>query len=411
MSHKREGLEGTKEKYLCILLLIAIIATAKFMYYLYIPALPAIGKDFAVGKSLVTSSLTFAMVGVGISILFYGPLSDSYGRKKVMMSGILIMIIGFVLSIFAYTPSLFLLSRLIQGLGAGSIAVLLKLMIKDLFDGEDLAWAASTFAMFVSLLPAIAPFLGGLILIFFDWKIIFVVLLIYAVIILFVIAYHVEETLEKSNRSEFSLFNLFRSYLLLFKHKDYLIVVFSMVLSFSCLGIYLTGSSFLFQVEYKYSSSQFGTIIILPTLFFAIGCFLAAKLSSGTNKYYPIIKGAFLILVSGIILLVLHPLGIETALSTIIMLSVLGFAVGFTYSNCFAGMLKRIPVEAKGAGVAFANAVQLIFSGIIIYAFSFLHFTTTVPFGFAFIIIAILIIFLMIYLFRITPKEYIVSRR
>jgi len=405
MFDKSNNTEIKKGMYLYILLLISIIILPKFMYYLYIPALPVIAGHFHVSRSLSVSSLTFAMVGVGLSILIYGPLSDSFGRKKIMIIGIVILIIGFLVTILSSTPFQFLLSRLIQGLGAGSIAVVLKLMMKDHFDSADLGWAASTFIMFVSLLPAIAPFIGGIILTVLPWKIIFLILLIYAIFVLFVIVFRVEETLEKSKRTTFSIKMLFKAYLQLFKHKDYLIVVGAMVLSFSCLGIYLTGLSFLYQLEYGYSSAQFGAIIIIPTLFFAVGCYIAAKLSTNSKKYYPIIKGSIIILVSGIILCLLHPLNIETALTTLIMISIIGFAVGFTYSNSFAGMLKRVPAEAKGAGVAFANAMQLVFSGIIIYLFSFFHFSSTVPFGAVFIIISIIIILLMLYLFKITPKK------
>ena len=394
-----------KNKYSYILLLTTIVALPKFMYYLYVPALPEISHYFNVDKSLATSSLTFAMVGVGVSILFYGPLSDSFGRKKVMLSGIVILIVGVIMTVFSCTSFQFLLSRFIQGLGGGSIAVLLKLMIKDHFDTEDLGWAASTFAMFVALLPAIAPFLGGIILIAFPWWVVFVFLLAYAVFIFILIILRVEETLDKEKRVAFKPVFLLKSYLLLFKYFDYLIVVLAMVLSFSCLGIYLTGSSFLFQTDYGYTSTEFGTIIVIPTLCFALGCFVASKLSKRAKKYYPIIKGSFVILITGVILLILHPLHLETALSTIIMISVLGFAVGFTYSNCFAGMLRRIPAEVKGAGVAFANAIQLVFSGIIIYLFSLFHFTTTIPFGIVFIILAILIIILTLFLFKVSPKE------
>ncbi len=404
---KKSGLEKNvgENKYLYILILIAIIALPKFMYYLYVPGLPEISQDFHVGKSLATSSLSFAMIGVGISILFYGPLSDSLGRKTVMLSGIVILIVGLVMTIFSHTSFQFLLSRFIQGIGGGSIAVILKLMIKDHFKSEDIGWAASTFAMFVALLPAVAPFLGGIILIAFSWRVIFVLLLVYAIIIFVLIIFRVEETLEKTKRVAFKPVSLLKSYMLLFKYPDYLIVVLSMVLSFSCLGIYLTGSSFLFQTDYGYTSSEFGTIIVIPTLFFALGCFIASKLSKRTKKYYPIIKGSFGILLTGVLLLILHPLNMETALSTIIMISILGFAVGFTYSNCFAGMLRRIPAEVKGAGVAFANAIQLVFSGVIIYLFSLFHFKTTIPFGIVFILLAVLIIILTLFLFKVTPKE------
>ena len=171
-----------------------------------LPALQQIGSDLDVvnpnSRQLVISII---FLGLAFGQLFFGPLSDTIGRKPAIYAGYALFIAGSLLSIVATSFSVMLIGRLLQGLGASAPRAVTLALVRDRFGGRALAQIMSFIITFIVLVPMIAPSLGQAILLYYSWRAIFVILILLAILTLSWFAVRIPETLSAENRAPFSL--------------------------------------------------------------------------------------------------------------------------------------------------------------------------------------------------------------
>ena len=148
-----------------------------------LPALSQIGETFGVAdpndNQLVVTTL---FLGLAIGQLFYGPLSDSIGRKPCIYIGIAVFIAGCLLSLFATTFDQMIAGRLLQGLGVAGPRIVTVALIRDQYEGRKMAQVMSLVMTLFILMPVIAPALGQAILLFAHWRAIFAAILLLAIV-------------------------------------------------------------------------------------------------------------------------------------------------------------------------------------------------------------------------------------
>jgi len=179
-----------------------------------LPALGQISEDLAVQNpndvQLIISSL---FLGLSIGILFFGPFSDSFGRKKAIYLGVSIFLCGCVASILSTNFETMLLGRVLQGFGTASCRIATMCMIRDRFEGNAMARVMSFIMIIFILSPALAPSLGQVILLFAHWRVIFVVMFMIGVSSVTWLAIGQEETLKPENRRPFKIKPIFNAVL------------------------------------------------------------------------------------------------------------------------------------------------------------------------------------------------------
>jgi DHA1 family bicyclomycin/chloramphenicol resistance-like MFS transporter len=178
-----------------------LFATIAFSIDAMLPALPQIGQDLTpqdVNRAqLIVTSFVF---GMGFGTLFAGPVSDAFGRKRVILGGAALYIIGAALASVAQSLELLLLARLLQGLGAAGPRVAALAVVRDLYEGRDMARIMSFVMMVFTLVPAIAPSLGALIIAAFGWRSLFAAFILFSVISAVWLAVRQPETLPTAHR-------------------------------------------------------------------------------------------------------------------------------------------------------------------------------------------------------------------
>ncbi len=178
-----------------------------------LPALPAIGADLGVTRAndnqLIVSLL---MLGMALGQVFYGPLSDSVGRKPAVYAGIALFAAGCLLSIFATDLTVMLVGRLLQGLGIAGPRVVTVAMVRDQFAGRAMARVMSFVMAIFILMPMIAPALGQGVLLLANWQIIFVLFVVLALAAALWLALRQRETLAPAQRRPFSLSGIARAF-------------------------------------------------------------------------------------------------------------------------------------------------------------------------------------------------------
>ena len=185
-------------KFLTLLLLLVLLGPLGID--LYLPTIPEIAKDLGSSESIIQSTIALFILVLGLGQLISGPLVDRYGRKPVAMVGIVIYIIGSAVAIFATTPTLFIASRLLQGMAVCCTSVVAFSCVRDRMNGTEAARAFGFLNGTLNIVPALAPLLGGLLAEAWGWRAPFWFLAFYAILLFILVAIYLPETRPKSSQ-------------------------------------------------------------------------------------------------------------------------------------------------------------------------------------------------------------------
>ncbi len=183
-----------------LLLLICLFASAgQLAIDIYVPALPAMARDFSTSPQAIQSSVSGYMAAYALGQLIFGPVADAYGRKRVLGFGLVIYTAGCLLSLAAPNLETFLLARCLQGFGIATTNLLAKAIITDSFSGQALVHAFTYMAIAWGVAPIIAPVIGAHLQTWFGWRACLVFLLIYS-LTMWAILWRFRETLRQPVR-------------------------------------------------------------------------------------------------------------------------------------------------------------------------------------------------------------------
>lgn len=179
-------------KFLVLLLLLVLLGPLGID--LYLPTIPDIAKDLGSSESVIQSTIALFILVLGLGQLISGPLVDRYGRKPIAIVGMVLYIIGAGVAVVATTPTVFIASRLLQGVAVCCTSVVAFSCVRDRMNGTEAARAFGFLNGTLNIVPALAPLLGGLLAEAWGWRAPFWFLALYAVIILVLIAVFLPET-------------------------------------------------------------------------------------------------------------------------------------------------------------------------------------------------------------------------
>lgn len=216
-----------------------------------LPALPAIGKSFAVeNPNNLQLVITLLFIGMFFGELLFGPLSDSLGRKRALGIGIAIFCIGTIVAMSAASLQVHLLGRIIQGVGVSGPKIISRAMIRDQFEGNNMARVFSFVMTVFIFVPMVAPILGQAILVVAGWRAIFLLFLGIAVWSYLWILLKQPETLPLANRKPIKLEDLLKTAVLILKHPLVLCYATTAGLAFAILLLFLSTSQAMFEQIY-----------------------------------------------------------------------------------------------------------------------------------------------------------------
>jgi DHA1 family bicyclomycin/chloramphenicol resistance-like MFS transporter len=260
---------GYGESLLLMALLISIVALSVDTM---LPALPEIGRDLGVQNANdVQLVISMLFLGLSVGLLFYGPLSDSLGRKPVLFAGMAIYVFGSTLSIVSTGFTTMLAGRILQGLGAAGPRSIVLALVRDQYEGRSMARIMSTIMSIFIMIPVFAPTIGQGILLVAGWRAIFGALLLMAVIVLLWFGLRQPETLSPQHRLPFSLKTIAKALVEVCRHRAALsYTVVAGLVAGGFLG-YLSSAQQIFQDLY-------GQGLMFPFLFGVLALSVGAAL-------------------------------------------------------------------------------------------------------------------------------------
>ncbi len=234
-----------------IALIALIMSLAALSTDAIMPALPMIGHDLATTdenrRQIVIGAF---MLGMALAQVLFGPLSDSLGRKPILLFGLTLFGFGCLVSIWAPTFEMMILGRLIQGLGAAAPRVLSVALIRDRFEGRQMAKTVSMIMTVSILVPVFAPLLGQGVLLITNWRGIFFLTLAMAGIMITWAGMRLPESLSDAHRHPLSFRRVGRAFVEVLTHRKVFAYLMATACLFSAFVGYLTSAQQVFQETY-----------------------------------------------------------------------------------------------------------------------------------------------------------------
>jgi len=354
-----------------IVLLAALVAFGPLSIDMYLPSLPLIASDLQASQADIQLTISAFLVGLFFGMLFYGPLSDKFGRRKLLLGGITLYLVASIGCFLATSAEILIYARFLQALGAAAASVLARAIVRDLFPINEAARVLSLMHLVTMLATLIAPLVGGYLILLAGWRSLFIVLFVFAAIILLATSLKIPETHHGSSRGT-SIAAVFKAYLQILLQPLAVGYILCMSLTFAGMFAYITASPFVY-IEYFGVSPQtyawlfslnIGGIILLVSLNARyVGRF-------GTQRL--LVIGAGLAATSGLLLLFAGFTGIGGL--PLIVIALLGFVsvTGVLGANCMASLLACFP-ERAGAAAGIAIAIQFGLGALASFLVSNLH--------------------------------------
>jgi DHA1 family bicyclomycin/chloramphenicol resistance-like MFS transporter len=243
-----------------ILVLGVMVALGPLTIDMYLPALPKIADDLSVSSSVIQLTLTGTLAGLALGQLIVGPLSDSLGRRRPLMAGIVLHIVASVVCMLAPNLAVLGLARVLQGVGAAAAMVVAIAVVGDLFADSAAATVMSRLMLVLGVAPVVAPSLGAAVLLHASWHWVFTALVGLAGVLLLVAVTALPETLPPSHRRPLRVRGIAATYVELLRDKRFVILVLVAALGMSGLFAYIAGASFVLQGRYGLDQQAFALV-------------------------------------------------------------------------------------------------------------------------------------------------------
>ena len=183
-----------------------LVATVAMSIDAILPALSLISEEFTPqSPNQAQMVLSTFVIGMAAGTLFTGPLSDSFGRKSVIYFGTSLYIFTSILCVISHSFEVILVARFLQGVGASAPRVIAQALVRDFYQGREMARISSFIMIVFALVPAVAPLLGSFVIIMFEWRAIFVMFIIFVVASTLWVGIRIDETVTIERRIEFRL--------------------------------------------------------------------------------------------------------------------------------------------------------------------------------------------------------------
>lgn len=324
---------------------------------MYLASFPSLGKDLAATPAQVKLTLTVFLLGFAAGQLVIGPLSDRFGRRSLLLAGLVLYALTSAMIAVAVNIEWMLGLRVAQAVAACTGSVLARAVARDLFSGDELTRSLGFVTTMVAAAPGFSPLIGGLIETFFGWRATFALLAIVGVFATFVVWFRVPET-HRDRDAPSGIGRAFASYFTLLAQREFIVPTLATTFAMAGLFAFFASSPGIFIERYGVPPAIFGLIPCVTVFAVFAGGFSAPRLAKKWPGYRPIILGLVLMLTGSSAMLALSLMGDPGmfAVLGVLLFFLFGMGVVNPLSTVFA--LRPFP-EKAGAASALIGFFQM----------------------------------------------------
>lgn len=358
-------------------LLAAVTMTGTAALHIFIPALPAMARDFAVTQRTAQLAVTLYLIGMAFGQLVYGPLSDRFGRRPLLLCSLSLYLAGLVLAAAAPTIGVLLGARVLQSLGSCGALVLGRAMVRDVSGSADAARQLAALGLVMGLTPALSPAIGGLVSVWFGWRAIFVLL---SAIVLGQLVL-VFRQLGETNRAPIELPGfgaIIMGYVTLWRSPAYRRFTIAGSCAATSLYAFFAISPFLLTKVMHQPPGSVGFYCLLTVIGMMAGTFIARQIARRVDIAHAARMGNMLCLGTALLLAILSLLGAINLISLMLLMVIYAVGVGIVSPNTLAGLMNTHP-ERAGSASSLYGFLQMIFGAIFTLVVSFNYISPEMP--------------------------------
>jgi MFS transporter, DHA1 family, multidrug resistance protein len=330
-------------------LLAALTAIGPLTTDMYLPSLPDIARIFQVSAAQVQLTISSYLVGFAAGQLIYGPLSDRYGRKPVLLGANVLFFVATALCAAAPSNTLLIVARALQAVGGCGGIVLARAIVRDLYSGSRAGRELSLIASVMALAPVIAPLIGGVLHSAFGWRSSFILLAVFGIALTAAVWRSLPETMEKSGREPTSLTSTIRVFGRFLADTNFVANMGLVVFSFGGLFAWISGTSFVLQNLYGLGPIEFGVAFAIGSVGYMSGAMLAARIVGPLGLDRTMGIGAGALAAGGLLMAAAVALKLPTALSLIIPMAIYLAGMGLVLGQAIAGAMAPYKRNAGAA--------------------------------------------------------------
>ncbi|WP_107500580.1 multidrug effflux MFS transporter, partial [Streptomyces sp. sk226] len=330
---------------------------------MYLPALPAVTDSLSAPAATIQLTLTACLAGMALGQLVVGPMSDRWGRRTPLLLGMVVYVLATAICALAPTAGLLIGFRLLQGLAGAAGIVIARAVVRDLYDGVEMARFFSTLMLISGVAPIVAPLIGGQVLRITDWRGIFVVLTAVGIVLTLVVWKWLHETLPPADRHTGGVSDALRTMRGLLADRVFTGYMVAGGLAFAVLFAYISASPFVVQEIYGASPQTFSLLFGLNSIGLIIVGQINGKLLVGRISLDKVLGFGLAVIVLAAVALLLMTLGVfgEVGLVPVAAgLFVLMSAMGLAMPNTNAQALMRTKHAAGSASALLGTSSFLI---------------------------------------------------
>ena len=348
-----------------LLLLIGALTTlSPLTTDLYLPAFPAMGHELHTGQAAIQLTLTAFLIGTAAGQLVAGPLSDARGRIGPLRASIALYVVLTVACAVSPNVATLIALRILQGAIASCSVVVVRAVVRDLYEGVAVARSLSRLMMITGLVPILAPFFGGQLLRVTHWRGIFVVLAVVGLAELVAMTRWLPETLPVERRRSGGWGSARSAYRMLLRDRHFLAAALTCSFAFAALLVYISVASFVFEHGYGVSAQEFGVIFGVNALFMVGASQINVRI---VDRFAPrplVLSALTAMSCGGVGLLVVALTRAGGVVGLMIPLSVMLFALSFIITNTTGLALADHP-EVAGTASALVGCLQFVVGGVL----------------------------------------------
>jgi DHA1 family bicyclomycin/chloramphenicol resistance-like MFS transporter len=330
-------------------LLTALVAIGPVSTDLYLPSLPAVMRAFNADVAAAQLTLSAFMAGFGLMMLVYGPLSDRFGRRPILLSGMFLYGLATLFCLAAPSIEMLILGRFLQAVGAACGPVLGRAVVRDVYGREGAARVLSYMASAMALAPAVAPILGGFLETLFGWRSNFIALMGFGSAMLLALYLLLPETNQHQDDEALAPHRLFGNLLALLKDRRFMGYTLTLGFSFAALFAFISGASFVLIDVLGVAPDRFGFCFAAVVVGYMCGSLLSGRFTHRLGLDRMIGWGTLLGVGAALLLVVLTAFGPAHWVVVVGPVSLLFMAVGLVLPNSSAGAIGPFPQMAGTA--------------------------------------------------------------
>ncbi|GAA3469061.1 multidrug effflux MFS transporter [Nonomuraea roseola] len=348
---------------LLLLILGALSAIGPLSIDMYLPALPAITTEMLSAPAQVQLTLTACLIGVSVGQVLAGPLSDVHGRRIPLIVGVAGYTLASLLCAFAPSVTALIVLRLAQGVMGGAALVIVRAVVRDLYDGAAIARIFATLMLVSGLAPILAPIAGAQLLSFTSWRGIFVALSLAGVVLLLAVLPGVRETLPAEDREGGGLRQTAATFWRLLRDRSFMACSLAAGLAFAGMFAYISGSPFVLQEVYGATPQQFSLVFGLNAFGLTVMAQVGGRLAGRVHPARLVLVGLLVSLAGGALLVLAASMDLGLA-GVVAALFVIMCGAGLVLPGTGALALAGQPQQIAGSASALLGVLQFAFGAV-----------------------------------------------